>query len=231
MPTINQLVKKGRIVQTRKPRHPAMTGCPQKRGVCLQVKIMTPEKPNSALRKVARVRLSNGIEVTAYIPGEGHNLQEHSIVLVRGDACAICRRALPHYPRRSRFAGSRGSQASSFQVRVQKGRQLSGNSLVSGLDVGAFSSPRNAQVRTPTLEEPCCMLSLLVSLKFTCTGVATHRCGPPVRWPVAAENAGGRSKSPVVLPGEKSGDLHPGRSHPRGDAWADLREYPEPSLN
>ena len=84
MPTINQLVKKGRIVQTRKPRHPAMTGCPQKRGVCLQVKIMTPKKPNSALHKVTRVRLSNGIEVTAYIPGEGHNLQEHSIVLIRG---------------------------------------------------------------------------------------------------------------------------------------------------
>jgi len=84
MPTINQLVRKKRIQQTRKPKHPAMTGCPQKRGVCLQVKIMTPKKPNSALRKVARVRLSNGIEVTAYIPGEGHNLQEHSIVLVRG---------------------------------------------------------------------------------------------------------------------------------------------------
>ena len=84
MPTINQLVKSGRIQQTRKPRHPAMTGCPQKRGVCLQVKIMTPKKPNSALRKVARVRLTNGIEVTTYIPGIGHNLQEHSVVLIRG---------------------------------------------------------------------------------------------------------------------------------------------------
>ncbi len=84
MPTINQLVRKSRVVQTRKPKHPAMTGCPQKRGVCLQVKIMTPKKPNSALRKVARVRLSNKIEVTAYIPGEGHNLQEHSVVLIRG---------------------------------------------------------------------------------------------------------------------------------------------------
>jgi len=84
MPTINQLVKKGRVVQTRKPKHPAMTGCPQKRGVCLQVKTMTPKKPNSALRKVARVRLTSGVEVSAYIPGEGHNLQEHSIVLVRG---------------------------------------------------------------------------------------------------------------------------------------------------
>ena len=84
MPTINQLVKKARVPQRSKSKHPAMQGCPQKKGVCLQVKIMTPKKPNSALRKVARVRLSNDIEVTAYIPGEGHNLQEHSIVLVRG---------------------------------------------------------------------------------------------------------------------------------------------------
>ena len=84
MPTINQLTKKPRSPQRSKPKHPAMQGCPQKRGVCTVVKTMTPKKPNSALRKVARVRLSNGIEVTAYIPGEGHNLQEHSIVLVRG---------------------------------------------------------------------------------------------------------------------------------------------------
>src|SRR5947209_3340651 len=84
MPTINQLVRKPRVPQYRRPRHPALHGCPQKKGVGLQVKIMTPKKPNSALRKVARVRLSNGVEVTAYIPGEGHNLQEHSIVLVRG---------------------------------------------------------------------------------------------------------------------------------------------------
>ena len=81
MPTINQLVRKPRVVQKSKPKHPALLGCPQKKGVCLQVKIMTPKKPNSAQRKIARVRLSNGIEVTAYIPGEGHNLQEHSIVL------------------------------------------------------------------------------------------------------------------------------------------------------
>ena len=84
MPTINQLVRKPRVQQYRRPKHPALHGCPQRKGVCLQVKIMTPKKPNSALRKVARVRLSNGVEVTAYIPGEGHNLQEHSIVLVRG---------------------------------------------------------------------------------------------------------------------------------------------------
>ena len=84
MPTINQLTKKPRSVQKSKSKHPAMQGCPQKRGVCTVVKTMTPKKPNSALRKVARVRLSNQIEVTAYIGGEGHNLQEHSIVLVRG---------------------------------------------------------------------------------------------------------------------------------------------------
>src|SRR3989440_1411750 len=84
MPTINQLVRKPRVQQYRRPKHPALLGCPQKRGVCLQVKIMTPKKPNSALRKVARVRLTNGIEVTAYIPGEGHTLQEHSVVLIRG---------------------------------------------------------------------------------------------------------------------------------------------------
>ena len=84
MPTINQLVRKPRVQQKSKPKHPALHGCPQKKGVCLQVKIMTPKKPNSALRKVARVRLTNKIEVTAYIPGEGHNLQEHSVVLVRG---------------------------------------------------------------------------------------------------------------------------------------------------
>src|SRR6184192_1685177 len=83
MPTINQLVRKPRVPQHSRPRHPAMQGCPQKKGVCLQVKIMTPKKPNSALRKVARVRLSNGIEVTTYIPDEGHNLQKQSIVLIR----------------------------------------------------------------------------------------------------------------------------------------------------
>ena len=84
MPTINQLVRKARRQQYRKPKHPALHACPQKRGVCLQVKTMTPKKPNSALRKVARVRLTNGIEVTTYIPGVGHNLQEHSLVLIRG---------------------------------------------------------------------------------------------------------------------------------------------------
>lgn len=98
MPTINQLVRKGRIKLTKKTKAPALRfsynalknkmnsgkGSPQKRGVCLQVKTMTPKKPNSALRKIARVRLTNGMEVTAYIPGEGHELQEHSVVLIRG---------------------------------------------------------------------------------------------------------------------------------------------------
>ncbi len=84
MPTINQLVNKGRSPLKKKNKAPALSQCPQRRGVCLQVKTQTPKKPNSALRKVARVRLTNGYEVTAYIPGEGHNLQEHSMVLVRG---------------------------------------------------------------------------------------------------------------------------------------------------
>ena len=84
MPTINQLIKKPREPQRSRPKHPAMQGCPQKRGVCTRVYTNTPKKPNSALRKVARVRLTSGLEITAYIPGEGHNLQEHSIVLVRG---------------------------------------------------------------------------------------------------------------------------------------------------
>ncbi len=84
MPTINQLVKKGRKMIEKKSMAPALKECPQKRGVCTRVYTTTPKKPNSALRKVARVRLTNGLEVTAYIPGIGHNLQEHSVVLVRG---------------------------------------------------------------------------------------------------------------------------------------------------
>ena len=84
MPTINQLIRKGRRKVSVKSKSPALTDCPQRRGVCVQVMTRTPKKPNSALRKVAKVRLTNGQEVIAYIPGEGHNLQEHSIVLVRG---------------------------------------------------------------------------------------------------------------------------------------------------
>ncbi len=84
MPTINQLVRKGRRKQKKKTNAPALEACPQKRGVCVRVYTSTPKKPNSALRKIARVRLTNGMEVTSYIPGEGHNLQEHSLVLIRG---------------------------------------------------------------------------------------------------------------------------------------------------
>lgn len=84
MPTINQLIRNGRTRSANKTKSPALQACPQRRGVCTRVMTYTPKKPNSALRKVARVRLTNGIEITAYIPGEGHNLQEHSVVLVRG---------------------------------------------------------------------------------------------------------------------------------------------------
>jgi len=84
MPTIAQLIRKSRLSKNKRTKSPALHSCPQKRGVCIQVRTMTPKKPNSALRKIARVRLTNREEVTAYIPGEGHNLQEHSIVLVRG---------------------------------------------------------------------------------------------------------------------------------------------------
>ena len=84
MPTINQLIRKGRTQIKTKTTAPALKGCPQKRGVCTRVYTTTPKKPNSALRKVARVRLTNGMEVTSYIPGEGHNLQEYSVVLIRG---------------------------------------------------------------------------------------------------------------------------------------------------
>ena len=88
MPTINQLVRKGRKTALKKSKSPALSRCPQRRGVCLSVKTQTPKKPNSALRKVCRVRLTSGYEVTAYIGGDGHNLQEHSVVLVRG--CLDC---------------------------------------------------------------------------------------------------------------------------------------------
>ena len=84
MPTISQLVRKGRQAVEKKSKSPHLHSCPQRRGVCVQVKTMNPKKPNSAIRKIARVRLTNGVEVTAYIPGIGHNLQEHSVVLVRG---------------------------------------------------------------------------------------------------------------------------------------------------
>ena len=90
MPTVNQLVRSGRKVPVKRTKVPALEACPQKRGVCTRVYTTTPKKPNSAMRKVARVRLTNGKEVNAYIPGEGHNLQEHSIVLVRGGKVKDC---------------------------------------------------------------------------------------------------------------------------------------------
>ena len=90
MPTVNQLVRKPRRAKRKFSKSPVLDKCPQKRGVCLLVRTMTPKKPNSALRKITRVRLSNGKEVTVYIPGEGHTLQEHSIVLVRGGEFATC---------------------------------------------------------------------------------------------------------------------------------------------
>ena len=91
MPTIQQLVRKGRLTPSFTSKAPALDACPQRRGVCVRVYTTTPKKPNSAMRKVARVRLTNGKEVNAYIPGEGHNLQEHSIVLVRGGRVKTCR--------------------------------------------------------------------------------------------------------------------------------------------
>jgi len=113
LPTVNQLVRNGRKRVVKKTKAPALRfsynslknkmvlgkGSPQKRGVCIQVKTTTPKKPNSALRKVARVRLTNGMEVTAYIPGEGHELQEHSVVLIRGTGEGFTRCSLSHYPR------------------------------------------------------------------------------------------------------------------------------------
>ncbi len=133
MPTINQLVRKGRSVKSKKSKAPALQwtlnsydqrrtrqpkGAPQKRGVCTQVKTMTPKKPNSALRKVARVRLSNGIEVTAYIPGEGHTLQDHSVVLVRGGRV----KDLPGV----RYHIVRGTLDASGVVKRKKGRSKYG---------------------------------------------------------------------------------------------------------
>ena len=134
MPTVNQLVRKGRKPVRKRTKAPAMhwvqnslrnrvkwgPGCPQRRGVCIQVRTMTPKKPNSALRKIARVRLTNGVEVTAYIGGEGHNLQEHSVVLVRGGRV----KDLPgvRYPRSPQRFGLRGrqrSQTGTQQVRSE----------------------------------------------------------------------------------------------------------------
>ena len=133
MPTFNQLVRKGREQATYKSTSPAMQkglnttrdlvsnlSSPQKRGVCTAVRTSTPKKPNSALRKIARVRLTNGYEVTAYIPGVGHNLQEHSVVMIRGGRVkGPSRCALPHHPRHSGHPGRRWAQAEPFEVRCE----------------------------------------------------------------------------------------------------------------
>ena len=133
MPTFNQLIHNGRSVAEKKSKAPALLkgwnskkrvaidqDSPQKRGVCTTVKTQTPKKPNSALRKIARVRLSNGIEVTAYIPGVGHNLQEHSVVMIRGGRVQRpARRALSHHPRHPGRPGRCQAYAGPFQVRRQ----------------------------------------------------------------------------------------------------------------
>ena len=118
MPTISQLVRKGRARVVNKTKSPALQRCPQKRGVCVRVFTQTPKKPNSALRKVARVRLTNGIEVTSYIPGEGHNLQEHSLVLIRGGSCqGLAGRSLSRRAGHARYRGCLGPQTVALQVR------------------------------------------------------------------------------------------------------------------
>ena len=121
MPTISQLVRKGRAKVLTKTKSPALQDSPQKRGVCVRVFTQTPKKPNSALRKVARVRLTNGIEVTTYIPGVGHNLQEHSLVLIRGGRVKdLPGRPLPRRPRHARRGRRAGPQAGPFEVRREE---------------------------------------------------------------------------------------------------------------
>ena len=125
MPTINQLIRHGRKTFQNKTRAPALDACPQKRGVCTRVLTPTPKKPNSALRKVARVRLTNGSEVTAYIPGVGHNLQEHSIVLIRGGRVKDLPGVRYHIIRGTLdAAGVAGRNAGAFQVRRETAQGL-----------------------------------------------------------------------------------------------------------
>ena len=120
MPTVNQLIRKPRKPRRARNKVPALEACPQKRGVCTRVYTTTPKKPNSALRKVARVRLTNGFEVTSYIGGEGHNLQEHSVVLIRGGPCeGPSGRALSHCARHVGHPGRIRSSPGPFQVRRQ----------------------------------------------------------------------------------------------------------------
>ena len=126
MPTISQLIRKPRSPVKARNTAPALESCPQKRGVCTRVYTTTPKKPNSALRKVAKVRLTNGFEVIGYIPGEGHNLQEHSVVMIRGGRVKdLARRALPHPARRARHPGRQEPQAAPFEVRRQASEVIS----------------------------------------------------------------------------------------------------------
>ena len=132
MPTINQLVRQGREVEKIKSKSPAMENSPQRRGVCTRVYTTTPKKPNSALRKVAKVRLTNGFEVISYIGGEGHNLQEHSVVLVRGGRVKDLPGALPHRAWFARLARRERPQAVALQVRRQEAKgQVSPGGCVS----------------------------------------------------------------------------------------------------
>ncbi len=129
MPTINQLVRKGRVPSPEKSKVPALAGSPQRRGVCTRVYTTTPKKPNSALRKVAKVRLTNGFEVIGYIGGEGHNLQEHSVVLIRGGRVKdLPGRALPRGARQPRHRRRERPQAEPLEVRRQAAEsRLSGD--------------------------------------------------------------------------------------------------------
>src|ERR1700732_1630410 len=129
MPTINQLIASPRVVQKSRKKVPALQQSPQKRGVCTRVYTTTPKKPNSALRKVAKVRLTNGFEVISYIPGEGKNLQEHSVGLIRGGRRqGLSGRALPHSPQRPRCAGRHESQAAPLEAR-REAAEIIGNRL------------------------------------------------------------------------------------------------------
>ena len=134
--------------QARATRCRRCRSCPQKRGVCTRVYTTTPKKPNSALRKVARVRLTNGFEVTSYIPGEGHNLQEHSVVLIRGGRVKdLAGRALSHHPRHARHAGRQGPQAAPLEVRRQAAEVRRGHAMSRRRAADKARSPAGSQVR------------------------------------------------------------------------------------
>ena len=161
MPTINQLVRKGRKKQLKKNKVPALKACPQKRGVCTRVYTTTPKKPNSALRKVARVRLSNGFEVAAYIPGEGHNLQEHSLVLIEGGRVKDLPGVRYHVVRgvldpsgvegrkssRSRYGAKKQANFSNSEAKGFTDSEI----VISGLANGGSRVSRNSRYRRNTI--------------------------------------------------------------------------------